>query len=130
MLQQQILLSAANMEAAELTILDSPLASSTETDNSWSVDFFLSISIDDDLPNPDLVIIYYVSGYIARSVTRRRKCSSCKNLLIDSSDAPDVQSVIPNKHKELFNMTNRAGLLQRNILLLLPHLRPNSIIPS
>ena len=73
------------MEAAELTILDFPLASSTATDNSWLVNFFLSISIDNDLPNPNLVIIYYVSGYIASSVTRRRKCSSCKNLLNDFS---------------------------------------------
>ena len=78
------------MEAAELTILDFPLVSSTATDNSWLVDFFLSISIDDNLPNSDLFIIYYVSGYIAHSVTRRRKCSSYKNLLIDSFDAPDI----------------------------------------
>ena len=69
MLQQQTLLSAANMEVAEQTILDFPLASSTATDNSWLVDFFLSNAIDDGLPNPDLVIIYYVSRYIACSVT-------------------------------------------------------------
>ena len=46
------------MQVAELTVLDFSLESSTATDNnSWLVDFFLSISIDDDLPNPDLIII-------------------------------------------------------------------------
>ena len=90
MLQRQTLLSAANMEAAELTILNFPLASSTATDNSMLVDFFLSISVDSDLQNPDLVIIYDVRGYIERSVTRRRKCLSCKNLFIDTSNAPDI----------------------------------------
>ena len=31
-------------------------------------------------------------------------------LLIDSSDAPDIQSAIPDKHRELFEMANRGGL--------------------
>ena len=109
MLVQQTLLSVANMEAAKLTILDFPLASRATIDNSWLVDFFLSISIDDNLPNSDLVVIYYASKHIARSVTRRRKRSSYKNLLINSSDAPDIRSVIPDKHKKLFEMANYGG---------------------
>ena len=110
MLLQQTLLSVANMEAAELTILDFSLASRATINNSGLVDFFLSISIDDNLPNSDLVVIYYASEHIARSVTRRRKCSSYKNLLINSSDAPDIRSVIPDKYKKLFEMANYGGL--------------------
>ena len=62
------------------------------------------------MPLFESVVIYFVSGYIARTIARRRKCSSCKNLLIDSSDAPDIQSTIPDEHRELFEMANRGGL--------------------
>ena len=62
------------------------------------------------MPLSESVVIYFVSGYIARTIAQRRKCSSCKNLVIDSSDAPDIQSTIPDEHRELFEMANRGGL--------------------
>ena len=71
---------------------------------------FCSILIDDDVPLSESVVIYFVSGYIARTIARRRKCSSCKNLLMYSSDAPDIQSAIPSEHRELFEMANRSRL--------------------
>ena len=109
LLEQQTLLSAATTDANKLSIFNFPLSSIPIADIFWLVEFFCSISIDDDVPLSESVVIYFVSGYIARTITRR-KCSSCKNLLIDSSDAPDIHLAIPDAHRELFEMANRGGL--------------------
>ena len=108
LLEQQTLLSAATTDADKLPIFNFP--SSSIADTFWLFEFFCSISIDDDVLLSESVVIYCVSGYIARTITRRRKCSSCKNLLIDSSDAPNIQSAIPDEHRELLQMAIRGGL--------------------
>ena len=53
---------------------------------------------------------YFVSGYIARSILRRRKFVSCKDTLIDVTDAPDIKFCIPDKRKDIFEVANRGGL--------------------
>lgn len=107
---QQTLLSATTMDTDKLAIFNFPLSNIPITDTLWLVEFFRSISLDDDVPISESVVVYFVSGYIARSIIRRRKCLSCKNLLVDSSDAPDLQSAVPDEHRELFEMANRGGL--------------------
>ena len=108
LLEQQTLLSAATTDPDKLPIFNFPSASIPIADTFWLVEFFCSISIDDDVPLSESVVIYFVSGYIARTIIRRRKCSSCKNLLIYFSDTPDIQSAIPDEHTELFEMANRG----------------------
>ena len=103
-------MSAATTDADKLLIFNFPSSSIPIVDTFWLVEFFCSISIDDDVPLSEYVVIYFVSGYIARTIARRRKCSSCKNLLIDSSGAPNIQSAIPDEHRELFEMANHGGL--------------------
>ena len=110
LLEQQTLLSAATTDADKLPIFNFSSSSIPIADTFWLVEFFCSISIDNDVLLSESVVVYFVSGYIARTITRQRKCSACKNLLIDSSDAPDIQSAIPDEHRELCEMANHGGL--------------------
>ena len=49
-----------------------------------------------EIPLADASVTYYVSGCIARSIVRLRKCSSCEDLLISSNNIPtDVDECIP-----------------------------------
>ena len=54
---------------------------------------FLSGSTIDDMTNSDTSVTYYVCGYAGCSISRRRKCSSCKNLLVDSDELVSVVSL-------------------------------------
>lgn len=64
----------------------------------------------DDLEESDANVSYYVSGYIGRSIARRRKCSACKELLIKHDDLPQLADCVPLEHAHLFVMADRGGL--------------------
>ena len=81
--------------------MDSSFASSSATNHVWLVEFLSSVLVDDDLPDAESAVAYFVSGYIAQSILRRRKCASCKDMLIDPTDAPDMNSCIPDEHKDI-----------------------------
>ena len=57
------------------------------------------IDPDDD----DLVSIYYVSGYVARSLTNKYNCISCNEIVRDNSPHPHVDD-------SFYNLMNRGGL--------------------
>ena len=76
----------------------------------WLVKYLLAVRALDKMPQSDVAVIYYVSGYIGRSVSRRRKCSDCTNLLITCNDAPELCENVLEEQKELFGMANRVGL--------------------
>ena len=59
----------------------------------------------------DANLIFYVSGYIARSIYRRR-CSSCKVLLVKSDNPPPLPFCDFKEHSKLFEMANQDGLAQ------------------
>ena len=84
---------------------DSIVANSQVT---WSADFFLSVSIDDISEN-DANIAFYVNGFIGRSITRRRKCSSCKTMLLKSEDIPPTPQCESNQNPKFFKLANRGG---------------------
>lgn len=60
----------------------------------------------------DLNIIYYVSGYIARSVSRATKCKACSETLSNLEDLPqmNMEDEIPEAARIFFDMVNRGGL--------------------
>ena len=62
----------------------------------------------DNLPIDDANIISFVSGYIGRSISRRRKCSACKKLLVGNE--PCNIDFIPDENKQLFLQVDRSGL--------------------
>lgn len=68
----------------------------------------------DHLPETsDMNIIYYVAGYIARSVFRTTKCTSCKEALSEEGTA-DVMECdaehLPYSATTFFDTVNRGGL--------------------
>ena len=106
------MLPATNLGDDELVALDSNFASSSATNYVWLVEFLSFVLVGDDLPDAESAVAYFVSGYIARSILRsRRKCESCKDMPIDATDAPDMNSCIANEHKDIFEMASRGGLL-------------------
>ena len=76
----------------------------------WLIDSLLTVTIH-EIPLADASVTYYVSGYIAHSIARLRKCSSYANLLISSNNIPtDVDECIPSKYPVIYEMANRGGL--------------------
>ena len=55
-------------------------------------------------------VTYYVNGYGGRSISRRRKCSSCKNLLVDSDELVSIPDDMPSVTTDLIQVANRGGL--------------------
>ena len=51
------------------------------------------------------VMMYYVAGYIGRCISRRRKCTACKDLLIDPEIIPSLGDAF-----EVKAMAERSGL--------------------
>ena len=107
LLQHQALVSAVGMTDLDGVPLTESDISATE-DVSWLIDFLSTISLD-DLSEVDANIAFFVSGYIARSVVRRR-CSGCMDLLVKHDDAPQIQDCVPEEHGQLFSMADRGGL--------------------
>ena len=60
----------------------------------------------------DANIMYYVSGYVGKSISCWRKCSSCKELLIASDDSFSIHHYLPDEYKQLFENVNCGGLSQ------------------
>jgi len=60
----------------------------------------------------DLNIIYYVSGYIARSVSRITRCTACLEALSNSDDLQpmDLEDDMPYAARTFFDSVNRGGL--------------------
>ena len=107
LLQQQALLSASTLYDGLSNSIGNQ--SCSKLDTLWLVSFLAEVDID-QLSDADANITYFVSGYIGRSVSRRRGCLCCKHLLVKSHDAPNVQDCVPEEHKKLFEVANRGGL--------------------
>ena len=59
----------------------------------------------------DINVTYFVSGYIGRSIVRRRKCSACSAMLVATSDpAVNITQYIPADHRALFEIADCGGL--------------------
>ena len=84
-------------QIANLTFGDIP--SHPVSDNSSEgirLHEFLSGSTIDDMTDSDTSVTYYVSGYAGCSISRRRKCSSCKNFLVDSDELVLILDDMPS----------------------------------
>ena len=56
------------------------------------------------------ILPYYVSGYIGRSISRRRKFLSCKELLIQFHEINPQDVEMSPEYKALFELADRGGL--------------------
>ena len=78
-------------------------------DETWLQDYLKPVSIE-DMEESDSTICYYVGGYIGRSISRRRKCLSCKELLIQSHEITPQDVEMSPEYKALFELADRGGL--------------------
>ena len=62
-----------------------------------------------DLQQTDCCIGYLICGYIALSVSRRRKCDSCKLSLIKNNDLDLLEKYIDNENMDLLKLAGRRG---------------------
>jgi len=60
----------------------------------------------ESLPSSTLSVLYYVAGYIGRSISRRRKCDACKETLVSNCDI----SLSESPQSELLQYISRGGL--------------------
>jgi hypothetical protein len=64
----------------------------------------------------DLNVIFYVAGYIGRSLARENKCEKCKEVLLERKTHEDVDldaesiTELHQESKRLLDMANRGGL--------------------
>ena len=60
----------------------------------------------------DAAVTYYVTGYIGRCISRRRKCTAFKDLLIDPENIPSLGDVseVKDLTDPLLAMADRGGL--------------------
>jgi len=111
LLQKHTLLSAATMDIANDGALANDVPStSSDNDNMWLVEYLLAVASLDEMPQSDAAVTYYVSGYIGRSISRRRKCTACTEMLVNSVNVPDIHENVPEQHRELFEMVDRGSL--------------------
>ena len=111
-MQQYGLLAASKLHVND----DEPLATTTSegtcsSDISWLVNFFSGVVLD-DLSENDANLIFYVMGYITRSIYCHCQCPSCKVLLLKSDNLPPFPFCDFEEHSKLFEMVNQGGLAQ------------------
>ena len=64
----------------------------------------------DDVSESDTNITYFLSGFIGRSITLRRKHGACKNQLLNAAKIFDFPESASQEQAELFEMADRGGL--------------------
>ena len=103
LVRQQILHSASR-----LNIQNDLLESMEEIDdideNPWLYEFLVRAELG-EIPDADACVAYYVS---ARSISRRRRCSDCKGMLVKCDDHPELD--VHEGSSELLQIANRGGL--------------------
>ena len=109
LLQKQVLISAFKLDSDRKNAPSTHEDSSTDED-LWLLEYLLAVVSLDEMPQADAAVTYYVSGYIGRSISLRRKCSGCTQLVVGSTDMPNIQENVPEEHRELFEMADRGGL--------------------
>jgi len=76
----------------------------------WLQEYLADINLD-ETSESDYSIIFFVSGYIARSVSRRRKCEECKNMLVKKDDCSSIHSFVEDEQtRSLLELADRGGL--------------------
>ena len=109
LLQEQMLKSASQLSESFEISLFSNKTSSHISEVAWFSDFLSKVTLG-DISETDANVIFFVSGYVGRSICRRRKCLPCKDILVKNVQAPQVVDCIPAEYKQLFEMADRGGL--------------------
>ena len=108
LLQQNALHTVASLKSCSITSNALDDEEATE-DTAWVEDWAKSTEITAVSDDDDASVTYYVAGYVGRCISRRRKCDSCRELLIESACIPSL-SVVENAQNLLLAMADRGGL--------------------
>lgn len=107
-MQQKALLSAQRLQYLQGGVQEH--SGRCDSDHKWLQEFLSERGVSTlEMEESDANVTFFVSGYISRSISRRRKCSACKEMLITQTDR-EIQISIPPEHKQLFEMADRGGL--------------------
>ena len=86
----------------------------TDLDASDIANELQCITSADQVPLEDRNVIYYVSGFVGRSVSRQKKCPQCGNMLLDSKAYVllDIDDNLRSREEfsTLLQMADRGGL--------------------
>ena len=104
LLHQKMLVRASKVTCASIG-LDSCASIVATTDVKRLHDFFVKNDGDfNQISIVDANVTYFVSGYIARSICRCRKCLACKTQLLDHEEREErIEEFIPDEYKTLFD---------------------------
>ena len=106
LLRQNALHTLASLNIRQpVSIPDSMV--STE-DNTWLKDWSAQVEVD-KVNDDDAAVTYYVAGYTSRCISRRRKCSSCKDQLVETEHIPTLSNVSEAKDV-LLALADHGGL--------------------
>ena len=110
------LTNAISAETSISTVIpSSSVPIPTPEDVNYITDELHVVSAGEGVSSEDQTIIFYVAGYIGRTVSHQRKCTSCQELLIfNTTDALELNVDESIKGDEdvrtLLEMANRGGL--------------------
>ena len=110
LMQQKILVESSKVTSASI---DSSASDVAATNVKWLQDFFVQNAVDDLnlLSIVDANVTYFVSGYIARSICRRRKCLGCRTQLLAHEEREEpTEEFIPDEYMALFDDADRGRL--------------------
>ena len=106
LLQQKML-----VEAFKVTFAGIELDTCTPQDAAkvkWLYNFFVQNEVDNlnEISFEDANVTYFVSGYIGRSICRRRICTDCKIFwLADNEKEEKIEEYIPKEYLSLTMLT-------------------------
>ena len=109
LLREQVLKSASGLFQHHALFFTENEALQNKVDETWLQDYLKPVSIE-DMEESDSTVCYYVSGYIGRSISRRQKCLSCKELLIQFHEIIPQDVEMSPEYKALFELADRGGL--------------------
>ena len=112
LLQQKTLVAASRLISVQSVGLDwSPPSEPPEC--NWLYEFFIEHEVDNsqEMRESDANVTFFVSGYIGRSIGRRRKCEACKDiLLVDRDNEIFLSDYVPQDYTKLFDDADRGSL--------------------
>ena len=98
--------------------------SSSETEDIFTADNIMDCISEDavsEMTTADKSIIYYVSGFVSKSIIKHSKCPECENVLGSKDDEISilVDDTLPLECKEFLDSINRGGLIKPSDILYL-----------
>ena len=104
-------MSAAGLFAQDLSPVISNNIETAQKDVTWLQLFLSTVSLAmNDLPIDDTNITFFESGYIGRSISRRRKCSAHKEPFVNGNEPCNIDDSILDENKHLFSQVGGGGL--------------------